>query len=86
MRIDYSKTFDKQYARLTKHQKLLVRGAIEMFIDEPSNISLRNHPLKDEWSGYSSITADEDLRLHYKLLNDNTALFVAVGTHKELYK
>ncbi len=47
---------------------------------------MRNHPLKKEWKGYRSITVDADLRLHFKILIDNTALFVAVGNHDQLYK
>jgi mRNA-degrading endonuclease YafQ of YafQ-DinJ toxin-antitoxin module len=47
---------------------------------------LRNHPLRDKWTNYRSITADNDLRLHYRLVGKDAALFVAIGTHDELYK
>ena len=40
----------------------------------------------DKWVNYRSITADDDLRLHYRLIDKDTALFVAVGTHDELYR
>jgi addiction module RelE/StbE family toxin len=86
MNIDYSRAFDKQYSKLTQTKKRSVRDAIEIFIDEPYHEGLRNHPLKEKWVGYRSISADNDLRLHFKILNDETALFVAVGTHKQLYK
>ena len=86
MKIDYSKSFDRQFAKLSNQQKRLVIGTIELFIYDPFNDSLRNHPLKDKWINYRSITVDADLRLHYRVIKKNTTLFVAVGNHNELYK
>ncbi len=86
MKIDFSKTFDKQFARLTTAQKSLARDALELFSEDPFNNSLRNHPLKDEWADYRSITADADLRIHFRMMNEDRALFVAIGTHDQLYK
>jgi addiction module RelE/StbE family toxin len=86
MNIDYSKSFDRQFAKLSRRQKQLAIDTIELFIDDPFNKSLRNHPLKDKWINYRSITADDDLRLHYRVINKDTALFAAVGTHDQLYK
>ena len=42
--------------------------------------------VEKEWKGYHSITADTDLRLHFRMLDDDTALFVAAGSHYVLYK
>jgi addiction module RelE/StbE family toxin len=86
MNIDYSKSFDKQFSKLSKLEKSLVKDAIDLFIDNPFNESLRNHPLKDKWIDYRSVTADADLRLHYRVMHKGKALFVAVGTHNELYR
>lgn len=85
MNIDYSKSFDRQFAKLSRRQKQLAMDAIELFIDSPFDDSLRNHPLKDRWVDYRSITADDDLRLHFRVINEDTSLFVAVGTHDKLY-
>jgi addiction module RelE/StbE family toxin len=86
MNIDYSQSFDRQFAKLSKLQKQLAIDTIELFIDNPFNDGLRNHPLKDRWVNYRSITADDDLRLHYRIIKKDAALFVAAGTHDELYK
>lgn len=69
MNIDYSKAFDRQFSKLSQAQKRLVRDTIEMFIDDNNSDSLRNHPLKEKWAGYRSISADDDLRLHFKMLD-----------------
>ena len=86
MKVKFQKSFTSQFKELSKTQKRLVTDAIELFTEDPMNDSLRNHPLKDKWVNYRSITADDDLRLHYRLIDKDTALFVAVGTHDELYK
>lgn len=86
MIIRFQKNFTEQYKKLTKPQKQLVDDTLELFEVDPLHESLRNHPLKEEWAKYRSITADDDLRLHFKEVNKDSFLFVAVGTHNELYK
>lgn len=62
---------------------------IEIFIKDPNNLQLHNHALRDEWEGYRSIDLTNDWRAIYteKLEGEKTvAYFVAIGTHKDLYK
>jgi len=86
MRIRFQKSFSKQFSKLSNTQKQLVKDTIELFSDNPYDDSLRNHPLKEEWKNYRSISVNTDIRLHFKILSDDTALFVAVGNHDQLYK
>jgi addiction module RelE/StbE family toxin len=86
MNIDFARSFDNQFSKLSGRQKQLAREAIELFAENPMDNSLLNHPLKDKWSQYRSITADDDLRLHFRLTSEDRALFVAIGTHGQLYK
>lgn len=80
------KDFERQLAKLPEKKRDRAIDAIELFLGAPNNPSLRNHTLKDEWLGYRSISAGGDFRLHFKMIDTNTALFVAVGTHNQLYK
>jgi addiction module RelE/StbE family toxin len=84
--IQLHKDFEKQLAKLPKKRRDKAVDTIDLFLKEPSEPSLRNHALTAEWVGYRSISAGGDLRLHFKVINDNTVLFVAVGTHSQLYK
>jgi addiction module RelE/StbE family toxin len=86
MKVKFQKSFTNQFKKLSKTQKQLVTNTIELFTEAPMHNALRNHPLKDRWLNYRSITAADDLRLHYRVINEDTALFVAIGTHDELYK
>ena len=87
MRICFSPNFDRQFAqRLTKQQQVQVLDAIEQFIDNSNHEDLRNHPLKGNWAGHRSLSIGGDLRLHFQMLDGDTAYFVAVGSHEQLYQ
>ncbi len=84
--VKFHKDFEKQLATLPKKRRDKVIDAIELFLDQPTEPLLRNHALTGEWAGYRSIRAGGDVRLHFRILNDGVAYFVAVGTHSRLYK
>jgi addiction module RelE/StbE family toxin len=86
MNINYSKSFDEQCSTLSKMNKSLTRNAIELFIDDAFSKGLRNHPLKGDWINYRSIAANDDVRVHHRIIDKTTALFVAIGTHDALYR
>ena len=86
MNVDFSKTFNKQFEKLPLKKQVLAKAAVGVYLQDLNAASLRNHPLKGEWLGYHSISAGGDLRLHFKMINENTVLFVAVGSHSQLYK
>ena len=86
MKVKFQKSFTGQFKKLSETKKRLATETIELFTEDHMSDSLRNHPLKDKWANYRSITANDDLRLHYRVIDKDTALFVAVGTHYELYR
>ncbi len=86
MSIDFTKVFNKQFEKLTEKRQKQARASVALFLQDAAAPSLRNHTLKGEWLGYRSISAGGDLRLHFKVVNKSTVLFVAIGTHSQLYK
>lgn len=65
------------------------KKALGIFFKDPNNLELDNHELKREWKGFRSIDVTADLRAIYyedKEGDKSVAYFVALGTHKELYK
>jgi addiction module RelE/StbE family toxin len=87
MQVRFSPDFDRQFIRrLTARQQIKALDILELFQDEPFHKDLRNHSLKGEWYGHNSITISADLRMHFQMLDNKTAYFVAVGTHDQLYK
>ncbi len=86
MQLFYSPKFKKQYKKLRPAQRDRFAKALALFKAEPNHPSLYNHPLTGEWIGHRSIAFGGDWRAHYRQVDENTALFVAVGTHSQLYK
>lgn len=87
MDVRFDSEFDKHFNyRLSRPQKIKVFDAIAIFTLDPFNEDLRNHSLKGQWAGYRSISVGGDLRAHYRELDLGLVLFVAVGSHDQLYK
>jgi len=88
MKIEYHKSFTKQFSNLQKKEQLRVLETLKLFEKEPFSESLRNHPLKGNLSQFRSISAGGDIRLHYyeKESNHIVVVFVAIGSHSQLYK
>jgi addiction module RelE/StbE family toxin len=87
MKIKAHKLFDKQYSKLRKNEQDRVKNAIKTYLASPKSRQLRIHELKGEWSGFSSMSAGGDIRIHFKIIDENTVLFMAaLGSHSQLYK
>ena len=86
MHIDFTKEFDKQFAKLPRPKQLRAKAALALYLENPLAPALRIHRLRGEWTGYCSISAGGDLRLHFRIVSADTLLFVAIGTHSQLYK
>ena len=79
------KSFEKDYLKLKPAQRKRLKKAFILFVNDPMHPDLYNHPLTGEWTGYRSIAFGGDWRAHYKVV-ENEAVFVACGTHSQLYK
>lgn len=86
MRSVFHKSFDKQYKKLPKAQKQRFEKTIALFEAEPYHSDLYNHPLAGNWKDHRSISFGGDWRAHYIPKGKDEALFVAIGTHSQLYK
>jgi len=80
----YHKNFKKQFKRLPKNIQSKFGIRLAVFLLEPYSLELNNHPLVGEWRGYRSIDITGDIRAVYRVDND-IYLFVAIGSHSQLY-
>lgn len=85
MTIKLNKSFKKQVKNLKPAQRARLQRALLVFRTEPNHPELYNHPLRGQWRGHRSISFGGDWRAHYKIVDDG-ALFVAVGSHNQLYE
>jgi len=85
MKIRFHKNFKKQYKKLKKKEQKKVQERLELFLENPFNTRLNNHPLKGKYTDYRSINITGDLRAIYKFVSDDECIFVVVDTHSNLY-
>ncbi len=85
MIIKTTKSFDKQYTRLTDADKKYFRQRFELFQANPYNKILRNHGLKGKYLGYRSIDIRGDLRALYYVEDNVVYIFAFIGSHSKLY-
>jgi len=86
MNIQFHKNFENKYKKLPSKLKLRIKEKNELFVNDPLNPILNNHALKGKYTGFRSINITGDIRAAYRLLDKDTALFLEIGSHSNLYK
>ena len=86
MQIHFHRWFDKRFAKLPKKIQDKAIERIQLFRADPFNSALANHALTGRYSGSRSINISGDYRAIYDPLPNDTALFIDIGTHSQLYK
>lgn len=86
MKIKFHKNFEKKYIKLAPKIKSKVKERNNLFTENQFDPKLNNHALQGKYTGYRSISVTGDIRIIYKLLDNNTVIFVDIDTHSNLYK
>lgn len=89
MNVKYDPDFIERLKKVDVRIRKSFKKVIVVFITNPNDFQLNNHSLREEWKGYRSIDVTGNWRAIYieKVEGKGTvAYFVALGTHKELYK
>ena len=88
MKIQFSSYFRRKIKKEDVRIQKSFKVALSLFMSNPSDPTLDNHPLKDPWKGCRSIDITADYRAVYEEINEGDeviAHFIAIGTHQELY-
>jgi len=86
--ITVHKQFIKNYhKRIKRFPKLLkkVDQRVEIFKNDPDNITLKNHFLSGRLKGYGAFSITGDIRIIYKYLSPDKVSFVDIGRHSQVY-
>lgn len=86
MQIKTHQHFDKAWSKQTSKNKKAVLASIELLINNPTSPKIRLHQLKGQLYPQYSISAGEDLRIHFLQSELDTIVLMAIGTHYQLYK
>ena len=80
----YLKSFKKQFKRLPPKVQDKFGEKLEIFMTDRAAPALNDHNLSGQWTKHRSINITGDYRAIYKL-EKGIAIFVAIGSHDELY-
>lgn len=85
--------YTDNFLKLLKKSDVRIRKAFKqcllLFIENPNDLELNNHPLQREYAGFRSIDISADYRAIYKevIREDDTYIyFTSFGTHHQLYR
>lgn len=84
MELNYSRSFKKDFKKLSQKLKIQFSERMEIFKKDYFSKILNNHCVHYPFEGCRSINITGDVRALYETV-DNTAIFVRIGTHSELY-
>ena len=88
MKIQLSSYFHRKLKKEDIRIQKSFKEVLRLFILNPLDPQLDNHPLKDSWKGCRSIDITADYRVIYEEIkegDDVIAHFITIGTHQELY-
>ncbi len=86
MNLSFHKRFDKRYEKLTTKLQTKVDEAIEHFVIDPFDPSLKNHALTGKMLGKRAFSVTGDYRVVFEEFDHYTlVLLLDVGTHNQVY-
>lgn len=88
MKVTYSSAFKREYKAWQKRNQnkdeLLIK-AVNLFLENPFHALLRTHKLKGRLQDCFAFTVAYDLRVIFYLEDAEHAVFIAFGSHDEVY-
>jgi addiction module RelE/StbE family toxin len=85
MKVFFHKYFEKRFAKLSPKVQKKTLEHIKLFESYQFAEVLDNHALSGKYIGSRSINITGNYRAIYDLISDDSALFVDIGTHSQLY-
>ena len=85
MRPYYHPGFKKQFRKLPKKIQDRFEERLVIFLQNMFHPLLNNHSVEAAYPGWRSINITGDYRALFEIKDKNTAVFMKIGTHPELY-
>ena len=85
MNVSSSKKFDKIFKKCPQEIKDKFIERLEIFKENKFNSVLNNHFLSGKYKCYRSINVSGDYRAIFEEKSEDI-IFIAIGTHSQLYK
>ncbi len=85
MHIYLTENFKKKFMKLPVKTRGKFEERLSLFLTNPSIPILKSHPLKGNLLGLRAFSVTGDIRVIYKILDKDTAKFVDIGAHNQVY-
>ena len=88
MIVKYTDSFLKQLKKSDVRIRKAFKQRLLLFVKNPNDLELNNHPLQREYIGFRSIDITSNYRAIFKEINqedDTYIYFTSLGTHHQLY-
>ena len=85
MQVELHKSFVKNFDKAPDKIQDTFVSRVSIFRENPLHPFLKNHALTGKYKDCRSINITGDIRAIYKQIDENTAVFIALGSHSELY-
>jgi mRNA-degrading endonuclease YafQ of YafQ-DinJ toxin-antitoxin module len=85
MRVVLHRQFKKGYKKLKTADKEKFAIRRDLFLKEDTHPLLNNHRLHGHYAGFHSINITGDIRVLFEYIDKNTAHFIIIDTHSNLY-
>ena len=88
MKVEVTGQYDRMYAKVITRDPQLARIVADRILLFQKNIKdtrLKTHRLKKRMSGKYAFSVTDDIRIIFVWQGKSTALFLAIGKHKEVY-
>ncbi|PIR05187.1 MAG: hypothetical protein COV57_00390 [Candidatus Liptonbacteria bacterium CG11_big_fil_rev_8_21_14_0_20_35_14] len=85
MKVYFHRNFNKSYKKCSVKIKDQFKKRLKIFLADPNNVILENHPLRGKWQKFRSINITGDYRAIYIYLSEQEVEFFTIGTHSYLY-
>ncbi len=86
-KVYFSSTFQKAYKKRVKRSITADRfkEKLDLFINDPYTPSLKTHKLSGHLKGFYAFSIEYDLRIVFKFIDKNEAVFTDIGKHDVVY-
>lgn len=85
MKLKFSRRFEKQRVKLMESARRKLNERLRMFVSDPFDSLLENHPLHGTYIGCRSINITGDCRAIFYHEAADAVRFIVIGTHHELF-
>jgi len=58
---------------------------MEIFLNDPFSNQLKTHKMSGKLKGFWAFSVDDDCRVVFEFIGDDSALLIDVGSHDEVY-